>query len=88
MRTQLASPLRLATAGDNSSFSASYSPIRRHRWGVLLAAFWIALAQLCPFLRAAEPIRLHPDNPHYFLFRGKAHRLGDLCGALRRRPQP
>jgi hypothetical protein len=22
-------------------------------------------------LTAAEPIRLHPDNPHYFLFRGK-----------------
>ena len=26
---------------------------------------------LCPVLQAAEPIRLHPDNPHYFLFRGK-----------------
>src|SRR5438309_1481736 len=22
-------------------------------------------------LFAAEPIKLHPDNPHYFLFRGK-----------------
>src|SRR5882762_2786978 len=22
-------------------------------------------------LLAAEPIKLHPDNPHYFLFRGK-----------------
>jgi len=23
-------------------------------------------------LTAAEPIRLHPKNPHYFLFRGRA----------------
>src|SRR5437588_301642 len=26
---------------------------------------------LCRSLLAAEPIKLHPDNPHYFLFRGK-----------------
>lgn len=28
----------------------------------------VATTRLSP---AAEPIRLHPDNPHYFLFRGK-----------------
>lgn len=26
---------------------------------------------VCGGLNAAEPIRLHPDNPHYYLFRGK-----------------
>jgi hypothetical protein len=25
---------------------------------------------LCPFILSAQPIQLHPDNPHYFLFRG------------------
>src|SRR5689334_16930916 len=35
---------------------------------------WIACALCLVFATtvfAAEPIRLHPDNPHYFLFRGK-----------------
>src|SRR5437879_110075 len=26
---------------------------------------------LCASAQSAEPIRLHPDNPKYFLFRGK-----------------
>ncbi len=33
----------------------------------------------------AEPIRLHPDNPHYFLYRGKAVALissGEHYGAV------
>ncbi len=29
------------------------------------------LILLAPALLASEPIRLHPDNPHYYLFRGK-----------------
>ncbi|MBI4908755.1 MAG: cellulase family glycosylhydrolase [Acidobacteria bacterium] len=36
-------------------------------------------------LPAAEPIRLHPDNPHYFLFRGKPTILltsGEHYGAV------
>jgi hypothetical protein len=35
--------------------------------------------------RAAEPIKLHPDNPHYFLFRGRPTLLitsGEHYGAL------
>jgi len=34
---------------------------------------------------AAEPIKLHPDNPHYFLFRGKPTVLitsGEHYGAV------
>jgi len=34
---------------------------------------------------AAEPLRLHPDNPHYFLFRGKPAVLitsGEHYGAV------
>src|SRR5690349_18516196 len=36
-------------------------------------------------LPAAEPLALHPDNPHYFLFRGKAAFLltsGEHYGAV------
>src|ERR1041385_8281098 len=36
-------------------------------------------------LAAADPIRLHPDNPHYFLFRGKPTILissGEHYGAV------
>jgi hypothetical protein len=38
---------------------------------------------------AAEPIRLHPDNPHYFLFRGKPMVLiaaGEHYGSVMNRP--
>ena len=31
----------------------------------------LTILTLAGALWAAEPIRLHPDNPHYFLFRGK-----------------
>jgi len=31
----------------------------------------LPIAFLTAVLSAAEPIRLHPDNPHYYLFRGK-----------------
>src|SRR5688572_33064083 len=53
---------------------STWSPLqstRLGRWRMLLAVLWIAGALLCQVLEAAEPIRLHPDNPHYFLFRGK-----------------
>src|SRR5688500_14060502 len=33
----------------------------------LLALFALCLALTCP----AEPLSLHPENPHYFLYRGK-----------------
>ncbi len=38
-----------------------------------------------PWLAVAEPIRLHPDNPHYFLYRGKPTVLvtsGEHYGAV------
>ncbi len=31
----------------------------------------VTLIVLISVVASAEPIRLHPDNPHYFLFRGK-----------------
>ncbi len=31
----------------------------------------VALIASCTAFAGAEPLRLHPDNPHYFLFRGK-----------------
>ena len=31
----------------------------------------VLLSSLAALLAAAEPIRLHPDNPHYYQFRGK-----------------
>ena len=34
---------------------------------------------------AGEPISLHPDNPHYLLFRGKPTVLITFHRALRRR---
>lgn len=43
------------------------------------------LLLLCPLLVAAEPLRLHPDNPHYFQFRGKPAVLitsGEHYGAV------
>jgi len=48
---------------------------------VLLAAF----AAGCPWAAAAEPIALHPDNGHYFLWRGKPTILvtsGEHYGAV------
>ncbi len=38
-----------------------------------------------PLMGGAEPIRLHPDNPHYFLYRGKPAVLvtsGEHYGAV------
>ena len=45
----------------------------------------VALLSLSPALAAAEPLRLHPQNPHYFLFRGKPAVLvtsGEHYGAV------
>src|SRR5260370_12803184 len=45
---------------------------------ILLAAGW-------PTLAAEKPLALHPDNPHYFLFRGKPAVLvtsGEHYGAV------
>ena len=38
-----------------------------------------------PIAVSAEPIKLHPDNPHYFLFRGQSAILitsGEHYGAV------
>ncbi len=45
----------------------------------------LAILALAGAACAAEPIRLHPDNPHYFLFRGKPTVLvtsGEHYGAV------
>jgi hypothetical protein len=44
-----------------------------------------AVILICPVLLSAEPIKLHPDNPHYFIFRDKATVLitsGEHYGAV------
>ncbi|MCI0540532.1 MAG: hypothetical protein L0Z50_35475 [Verrucomicrobiales bacterium] len=49
---------------------------------VALVALWNVAAL---FAQAAEPLRLHPDNPHYFLFRDKPTILitsGEHYGAV------
>jgi hypothetical protein len=50
---------------------------------LLLAMFLIGVATASA--RAVEPVSLHPDNPHYFLFRGKPMVLitsGEHYGAV------
>ena len=45
----------------------------------------LLLAALLPAAPPAEPLALHPDNPHYFLFRGKPTVLvtsGEHYGAV------
>jgi hypothetical protein len=45
----------------------------------------LLLLAACISVQAGEPIRLHPDNPHYFLFRGKPTILitsGEHYGAV------
>ncbi len=37
----------------------------------MLSLVFVVLASHCVFAQETKPIRLHPDNPHYFLFRGK-----------------
>ncbi len=58
---------------------------KRSCWTPLQAAC-LSLLVLAPFSRAAEPpIALHPDNPHYFLWRGEPTLLitsGEHYGAL------
>lgn len=50
--------------------------------------FWLFLSLFTlaiPCVNAAEPIKLHPDNPHYFLFRGQPTVLitsGEHYGAV------
>lgn len=46
---------------------------------------WRNALLLSALTAAAEPLRMHPDNPHYFLFRGKATVLitsGEHYGAV------
>src|SRR2546428_1616408 len=52
----------------------------------VISLFLLTLAaNLWGFLLAAEPLKLHPDNAHYFLFRGKPTVLitsGEHYGAV------
>ena len=53
--------------------------------GALLVALLLAATHATPEAQKTEPIRLHPANPHYFLFRGKAMALitsGEHYGAV------
>src|SRR4051795_6601036 len=46
---------------------------------------WMNVLLLCAVSASAEPLRLHPDNPHYFLFRGRPTVLvtsGEHYGAV------
>ena len=48
-------------------------------------AVWLAVVASATLTTAAEPIKLHPENPHYFLFRGKPAVLitsGEHYGAV------
>jgi hypothetical protein len=50
---------------------------------VVLAAAVVSFS--APALTSAQPIRLHPANPHYFLYRGRATFLvtsGEHYGAV------
>ena len=63
--------LLILQAGFNATLYTGRS-ISRRCFGILrLAALGMAGILGCSALEAAQPIRLHPDNPHYFLFRGK-----------------
>jgi hypothetical protein len=56
-------------------------PDRRAAW----TAAWLLVLGAAGFAAAAEPIRLHPENPHYFLFRGRPTVLvtsGEHYGAV------
>src|SRR5216110_1539022 len=53
--------------------------------GEMLNRLYVLAAIFCFAAKAGEPIRLHPDNPHYFLFRGKPAVLitsGEHYGAV------
>ena len=45
---------------------ACFAPSRLRAFVIVMGAFWLAQASA-----SAEPLRLHPKNPHYFLHRGK-----------------
>ncbi|PYV86898.1 MAG: hypothetical protein DMG05_18595 [Acidobacteria bacterium] len=58
------------------------APVSRLRSYLIMAIWVLASAQPSP---AAEAIKLHPDNPHYFLFRGQSTVLitsGEHYGAV------
>jgi hypothetical protein len=37
----------------------------------MLKTFWVLVLLSAVAGGRAEPIRVHPDNPHYYLFRGR-----------------
>ena len=58
---------------ETLSYSLSPSELEAPSWleCSLARVLTLALFALMSVMSHAEPIRLHPDNPHYFLFRGK-----------------
>lgn len=71
---------------DATMATKALAPIRACFAPSCLRAFVIVAAMsVWPVLAAAEPLRLHPQNPHYFLFRGKPTVLvtsGEHYGAV------
>jgi len=58
------------------------APVSRSR-SYLIMAMWVLTSAQSSL--AAEAIKLHPDNPHYFLFRGQSTVLitsGEHYGAV------
>jgi hypothetical protein len=64
-------------------FSVSLRLCGGNKTAALLIACWAGMQSAC--LQSAEPLSLHPDNGHYFLFRGKPTILitsGEHYGAV------
>src|SRR5262249_32372363 len=67
-------PKTIASEGRVLAFYEPNLPMKPARPSLLRIVDLITLlscACVSPILTAAQPLRLHPDNPHYFLFRGK-----------------
>lgn len=65
-------------------FDLPHRMFRRLASGLFFAAFLLGTAT-SPLAQGNQPIQLHPKNPHYFLFRGKAVALitsGEHYGAV------
>jgi hypothetical protein len=63
--------LNIRTARQTSAMTIVQTRLRKSSLGpTALAIVLYSTLGIIPFI-AAEPLRLHPENPHYFLFRGK-----------------
>jgi len=56
--------------------------------GIFVAAGALAAEKTPCSAVPRQPIKLHPDNPHYFLFRGKPAVLDTIAALARRFAKP